>query len=353
MELDISLKTLYELAIEVSASAILALIAGPVAIILAKRMDAIDVPGSAAHKKHAAPTPLAGGLVLLLVMPILATIFGLWKAPHIPWVLAGTAVIFIFGLLDDMYGLSAPQKFTGQIIATAILLAGGISVKFLENFHLPFPAWLILALNTLVTLLWMVGLTNASNLLDSMDGLVAGVATISSGFFTLISLASGQPVLSQFSALIFGVCISLYLYNMTPARFFLGDSGAQVLGFMLAAIGILYNPPNLPQGSTWFMPILLLGIPIFDTTLVVVSRLRRHKPIFQADLAHTYHRLVRLGLTPGQAVLSVQIAAILLCNAAFLAMSLTPKAANVLFVCILLAGAAVIIIFERVAKIEG
>jgi UDP-GlcNAc:undecaprenyl-phosphate GlcNAc-1-phosphate transferase len=160
-------------------------------------------------------------------------------------------------------------------------------------------------------------------------------------------------VLSQFSALIFGVCISLYLYNMTPARFFLGDSGAQVLGFMLAAIGILYNPPNLPQGSTWFMPILLLGIPIFDTTLVVVSRLRRHKPIFQADLAHTYHRLVRLGLTPGQAVLSVQIAAILLCNAAFLAMSLTPKAANVLFVCILLAGAAVIVIFERVAKIES
>jgi UDP-GlcNAc:undecaprenyl-phosphate/decaprenyl-phosphate GlcNAc-1-phosphate transferase len=352
MEFDLSIKTALELAIRIAFSAISALLLGPVAIFMAKKLGAIDTPGSAAHKQHSAPTPLAGGLVLFMVLPILAAIFHLWNESGTSWLLAATGVIFIFGLIDDTHGLSAPQKFVGQFIAAGMVILSGTSIQFLEYFHLALAPWLIATFGWMITLLWLVGMSNAFNLIDSMDGLVAGLAAISAGFFTLTCLASGQSELAQMAAILFGLSLGLYFYNNSPARFFLGDSGAQVLGFLLAAIGILYTPPNMPQGSTWFLPILVLGVPIFDTTLVVVSRIRRRKPIFQADLAHTYHRLVQLGLHPGQAVLTIQITALLLCSIAFIAMSLAPLIASLLFLIVVLAGVGLIIFFERTVKIE-
>jgi len=352
MEFDLSFNTLLDLTSRIALSAILALLLGPAAIYIAKKLGAIDTPGSAAHKKHTAPTPLAGGLVLFLALPILATIFHLWDEPGIFWLLAATGVIFIFGLIDDTRGLSAPQKFFGQFIAAGVVILSGTSIQFLEYLHLSLAPWLVATLGWMITLLWLVGMSNAFNLIDSMDGLVAGLAAISAGFFTLTCLASGQTELAQMTAILFGLSLGLYFYNNTPARFFLGDSGAQVLGFLLAAIGILYTPPHMPQGSTWFLPILVLGVPIFDTTLVVVSRVRRRKPIFLADLAHTYHRLVQLGMTPGQAVLTIQIMALLLCSIAFIAMSLAPQIASLLFLIVVLAGVGLIIFFERAVKIE-
>ncbi len=352
MELNTSLKALYELAVQATLSAILALIAGPLAIFLANKLGAIDIPDSESHKKHAAPTPLAGGLVLFIALPILGLAFNLWKAPQIPQILAGAAVVFVFGILDDRYGLSAPQKFTGQLIATFIIISSGISVRMIESFRPPLPLPIIQVIDMGITIFWMVGITNAFNLIDSMDGLVAGLATITAGFFTLVSVASGQTLLAQLSAILFGASISLYLYNKTPARFFLGDSGAQVLGFLLAAMAILYRPHDLPQGSTWFLPILLLGIPIFDTTLVVISRLRRHKHIFQADLAHTYHRLVRLGLCPKDAVRAIQMMTSLLCISAISLMTLKPLVATSLFFGIALLGIGLILFFEIAVKIE-
>jgi len=342
-----------QLAIKIISAIIFSFVAGPIAIFLAKKLGAIDIPGSAVHKKHAAPTPLAGGLVLFLALPILATIFHLWDNPAISWLFLATGIIFIFGMWDDTHGLSAPQKFTGQVIASIIVIASGTSVRFLESFHVALPALLIVGLDWAITIFWLVGISNAFNLIDSMDGLVAGLATISSAFFTFASLASGQAELAQITAILFGISIGLYFYNNLPARFFLGDSGTQTLGFLLATIAILYTPPHLPQGSTWFLPILVLGVPIFDTTLVVVSRLRRHKPVFQADLAHTYHRLVKLGMTPIVAVLTIQLAALLLCCAALIAMLLTAQIASLLFVAVVLLGVSSIVFLEKAVKIES
>lgn len=353
MAINLPTGILFQLALEIILAIILALLAGPIAVILAKKLSMIDVPGSSAHKKHSLPTPLAGGLVLLLSIPILFIVFHLWVDRNITWMLIAAFIIVISGIIDDIYGLSAPQKFILQLVAAFILTASGISVKILDKLHLPLAPWTMTTLNYALTLFWLVGVTNAFNLIDSMDGLVTGLAIISSGFFMLISLASEQVVLAELSAILFGISISLYFYNMTPAHFFLGDSGSQTLGFMLAAIGILYTPPNMPQGSTWFMPILLLGIPIFDTTLVVVSRIRRRKPIFKADLAHTYHRLVRMGMAPGQAVLTIQITALLLCNSAFIAMSLAPQIASLLFLLLVLLGIGLIIFFEKAVRIES
>jgi UDP-GlcNAc:undecaprenyl-phosphate/decaprenyl-phosphate GlcNAc-1-phosphate transferase len=352
MHFNFSLEILYKITTEITISLILALFFGPVAIFIAKKLGVIDVPGSAAHKRHAGPTPLAGGLVLFLALPILAIIFQLWDDPGIFWLLAATGVVFIFGLMDDIHGLSAPQKFVGQFMAASIVILSGTSVKFLENFYPGLAPWLVDILHWLITLFWLIGISNAFNLIDSMDGLVAGLAAISAGFFTLTCLASGQTELAQLAAILFGLSLGLYFYNNAPARFFLGDSGAQALGFLLAVIGILYTPQQVPQGSTWFVPILMLGVPIFDTTLVVVSRIRRRRPVFTADLAHTYHRLVHLGMSPGQAVLTIQITALLLCNIAFIAMSLAPHFAFLLFLIVILLGAGLIFFFEKAVKIK-
>jgi len=353
MLLDISIESLIQLAIQITLAIILSFAAGPVAIFVAKKLGAIDMPGSAAHKKHATPTPLAGGLVLFLTLPSAVTIFGLWRDPHISWLLAAASIVFIFGLKDDAHGLSAPQKFLGQSIAAMVLIFSGTSVRILESFHVPLAPWLVQTLDGAITVIWLVGISNAFNLIDSMDGLVAGLAAISAGFFMITCFAFGQGELAQITAILFGLSLGLYFYNSTPARFFLGDSGTQTLGFLLASIGILYTPPQMPQGSTWFLPILVLGVPIFDTTLVVVSRLRRRKNIFKADLAHTYHRLVKLGMAPAQAVLAIQIITLLLCNTAFIAMSLAPQIASLLFLAVVLLGAGLIIFFERAVKIEA
>lgn len=352
MGFDFVSKSFFELAVPIAASALLALIFGPVAIFIAKKLGAIDVPGSAAHKKHAASTPLAGGLALFLALPILITLFGLWSS-GVFWLVVAAGVIFIFGLVDDTQGLSAPQKFLGQSVAAIIIILSGTSIRFLGSSHLALAPWLIQILDWMLTTFWLVGISNAFNLIDSMDGLVAGLAAISASFFTISCFLFGQVQLAQITALILGLGLGLYFYNRTPARFFLGDSGAQTLGFLLAVVGILYTPPQMPQGSTWFLPILVLGVPIFDTTLVVASRIRRRKPIFQADLAHTYHRLVHLGMTPGQSVLTIQGTALLLCSAAFVAMYLAPQVATFFFLVAVLLGVGLIVFFERTIKIDS
>jgi UDP-GlcNAc:undecaprenyl-phosphate GlcNAc-1-phosphate transferase len=186
-----------------------------------------------------------------------------------------------------------------------------------------------------------------------MDGLAVGISGIAFAFFMGMTLTAGQSALALFSGMFFGICIGLYLYNITPARLFLGDSGAQTLGFILAAVAMIYSPNNLPQASSWFVPIMVLGVPIFDTTLVVISRLRHRRSILHADRAHTYHRLVALGFDPGRAVLTIHIASLTLNFLAFIALSLVPWQANLVFGLAVAAGIALLIIFERKSQIPG
>ena len=315
----------------------------PLAIWIAKRMGLMDIPGSAAHKKHLLPTPLAGGIALVLSMLVLAPVFHLANRDITPLLIA-LIIIFIFGLWDDAKGLGAPLKLVGQILASIFLIASDVSVHFLEGLSIPYlHGNVLVVLDWGITILWFIGITNAFNLIDSMDGLAVGIAGIAFAFFMIMSLVAQQIYLAIFSACLMGICIGLYAFNVSPARLFLGDSGAQMLGFTLAAVGMIYTPHDLPQASSWFVPIIVLGVPIFDTSMVVVSRLIHHRPVFHADRTHTYHQLVAWGLDPCRAVLAIQLTTLVLCFVAFIALSFPPLEATLTFCGVVLSGVVLLI----------
>jgi UDP-GlcNAc:undecaprenyl-phosphate GlcNAc-1-phosphate transferase len=231
-------------------------------------------------------------------------------------------------------------KILGQLLAVVVLIILGVSVKVFESpeFLLGVDWPFSLYLDWLFTFLWVVGITNAFNFVDSMDGLAVGLGGMAAAFFMLVTIDSGQVLLSQQSALLLGACIGLFFFNSPPARLFLGDSGAQTLGFLLAVLAIAYRPQGANQSSSWVVPIMLLGVPIFDMTLVVFSRLRRGKPIYAAALDHTYHRLVASGWESNRAVLSMQLVSLVLGCLAFVILRRPPIVANAVFASVLAMG---------------
>ena len=320
----------------------------PAAIWIARRTGLIDIPGSAPHKQHTRPTPLAGGIALILSLLVLTFVFRLFNKDII-FLLVAVSIVFLFGLWDDAKGLGVLFKLVGQIVASVFLIASDVSVHFLEGLSIPFlNTFELMVLDWVVTLIWFIGVTNSFNLIDSMDGLAIGIAGIAFAFLTVMTLVSQQIYLAIFCACLLGICIGLYAFNVSPARLFLGDSGAQTLGFILAAVAMIYTPSNLPQGSSWFVPVLVLGLPIFDTSLVVTSRLLRKKPVFQADRTHTYHRLVAFGLDSNRAVLAIHLATLLLNFLAFICLSLPPLEASAIFFAIVILGIISMLFFVRI-----
>jgi UDP-GlcNAc:undecaprenyl-phosphate GlcNAc-1-phosphate transferase len=182
-----------------------------------------------------------------------------------------------------------------------------------------------------------------------MDGLAIGLAGIAAAFFMLATIDSAQPELSALSASVMGAAVGGFFLSAAPAKMFLGDSGAQMLGYLLAAIGIAYTPAQagLPQAVSWFTPILVLGVPIFDMFLVVYSRIRRRAPIYKAGHDHTYHRLARIWFDPSRAVLAMQIGAVILGLIGFILLSSSPLIANLAFAVILLSAGLAIAVFEK------
>jgi UDP-GlcNAc:undecaprenyl-phosphate GlcNAc-1-phosphate transferase len=310
----------------------------PIAIRAAIRFQLIDHPNSSPHKIHQRPMPKAGGLAIGLVIITINLLSGNLASSTIRAIVLASLVIFLFGLWDDTHRLTPRWKLVGQILATIILISQGVHIRMLGN---------LTTLNIALTLIWTIGITNAFNLVDSMDGLAIGLAAIASAFFMLVTVDAGQPELSLLSAIVLGSSIGLLYFNTLPAHTFLGDSGAQFLGFILAALGIVYTPPGLPQPSSWFVPILLLSVPIFDTSLVVISRLRQRKAVYQGGLDHTYHRLVNLGLPSSRAVLSMHLSAIVSGCLAFIALPLSPIGANVIFAATLLTGFMILLWLEK------
>lgn len=320
-------------------SGILALLLSPLLSWVSQRVGLIDVPGSAPHKLHTGRMPIAGGIVIYLTLILVSIWGGEFQQAKVLPLLVCPVVIFIFGLLDDWKNLAPHWKLVGQLTGAGLLIAFGIQVRL---FH---QEWL----NILLTLVWIVGVTNAYNFVDSMDGLATGLGGLAAAFFMLVTIESGQSELSHFSTILLGACLGVFYFNASPAIYFLGDSGAQLLGFILGALAIAYTPVGYSPFASWYVPILLAGVPLFDAALVILSRLRRRRPVYQAGRDHTYHRLVALGLSSNRAVLTMHIAALLLGSLAFIALDLQPLLANAIFVAVISLGIVALLMLERIS----
>jgi UDP-GlcNAc:undecaprenyl-phosphate GlcNAc-1-phosphate transferase len=335
-------------------SIILGLCASWLAVKISRYFNIMDVPSTDPRKIHHVSTPLAGGLAIMIALIPLVFIAGVYKESKLVGLLLSTPIVFAFGLWDDIHRLPPWVKLLGQSLAFIVLVLFDIKVKIFTSggFFISGAGTLYEILNLAITYLWVIGVTNAYNLVDSMDNIVVGLCGWSFAFFILTTAASNQLALVLLSSCLSGICLALSFFNSSPARLFLGDSGAQTLGFLIAAIGMLYKPPYNPLQSaalsTWFVPILLAGVPIFDTCLVFFSRLIHHKKFYVGDTRHTYHRLIALGLDSSRAVIVMQIICFALNCIAFIAANLPPLASNLIFAGVILMGIGIFIFFELV-----
>ncbi|HSD65725.1 MAG TPA: MraY family glycosyltransferase [Vicinamibacteria bacterium] len=292
---------------------------------VARRFGVIDGPGP--RKVHQAPTPRMGGIAVwaAFTLVVLAGYVGAPFLSRLPWVethlagplamlqeahrvegklvamLAGGALAFAVGLLDDVLGARFPVgvKLAGQVLAAVVLVAGGIRTDILR-FDV---------LNVALTLVWVVGITNAFNLLDNMDGLSAGVAFVASLVLLLNAWLLGEFFISLVLVALMGSLLGFLVYNWHPASIFLGDCGSLFIGFALAALTLLQRYVS-HASSTLFpvlMPVLVLALPILDTATVTFIRLREGRPIYVGDSRHLSHRLVSLGMRPPLAVFTIYL----------------------------------------------
>jgi len=276
------------------ASALVMAIGGtPVVRRVALRLGIIDRPN--ARKIHVDPVPLLGGVAIYGAFIAAVLLFGnRFRLNELVSILVGASLVSFLGVWDDRRSLSPLLKLVGQFLAASILILSGVRIGTFS--------WE--PLNIAVTLGWVVVITNAMNLLDNMDGLSGGIGATAAIFFLLLAAMNNQYLVGALSAALVGACLGFLVYNFNPASIFMGDAGSLFLGFILAAVGIKLRFPAGVQIVTWMVPVLILGLPLFDTTLVIVSRLRRGlNPLTSPGKDHVSHRLVAMGYTRREAVL--------------------------------------------------
>ena len=275
------------------------LAATPLVRRLAWRLGVTAQP--AANRFHSRPTPLLGGLAIYAaVMLVMAGAAGRAEVRELAGILGGASLVALLGAWDDRRPLSPYVKLAGEALAAGVLIASGVQVTLLGQ---RLGGGLGAAADLGLTLLWVVALTNAANLLDNMDGALAGVTLVAAAAIALLAQGSGQLLVAPLAAALAGACLGFLAYNRSPASIFMGDAGSLFLGFLLAALGIKLRFPGQSPAASWMVPVLVLADPLFDTLLVVVSRLRRGlNPLKHGGKDHLAHRLVARGATAREAV---------------------------------------------------
>ena len=274
---------------------------------LALHLGLVDQPGP--RKVHLKPVPLLGGIAIYLAF-IMAILFTLRAAPEqqIVGILAGATLVALVGFLDDGGLLHHQVKlFVGMPIAAVFLVATGVRASVFSDL---LPGRAASVWDVALTILWVVGITAAFSILDHMDGLCAGIAAIASAFFFISATLNGQTMVLTLAAAALGAALGFLRWNFNPAKIFMGDGGAMLLGFLMATLGLKIRPEGAPLRAAWLVPILILGVPIFDTTLVSISRARRGLlPFTSPGKDHTAHRLSSLGMGHRGAVLVMYLLA--------------------------------------------
>lgn len=280
----------------------------PWVVRLAYRIGKVDAPD--ARKVHTTPIPRLGGVAIFAGFALGLGLLR-WLVPGdlfaldgpLRGVLAGGALMFLVGVLDDLRPLNAKLKFALQIVAAGVAYYLGVRIEFVSN---PWGGMFFLqgVLPLLITVFWLVGITNTINLIDGLDGLAGGVSLIAAGTIGVIALQTNQVVPGVLALALAGATIGFLRYNFNPAKIFMGDGGALFLGFTLAAIAIM-GVLKLIVAMAFALPLLILGVPILDTSFAILRRIWHRKPIFSPDRGHLHHRLLDAGLDQRRAVLVI------------------------------------------------
>ncbi|WP_026893497.1 glycosyltransferase family 4 protein [Clostridiisalibacter paucivorans] len=297
---------------------VISYIATPFAKKFAYKLGAIDIPkdGRRVHKK---PIPRLGGLAIYFSTVICLVVFvflgEITMDKELMAIILGGTIITLTGIIDDIKPMSAKTKLFLQILAAMVVVFGGIKITFIND---PFESgYATLSLNGFsipITVIWIVGITNTLNLIDGLDGLAAGVAGIAS--MSMLFVASGfvgidpiYTVVMTMAAIVAGAALGFLPHNFNPAKIFMGDTGSLFLGYMLAVMSIRGVMKSVTAVSV-ILPVIILGLPIFDTACAILRRLIKRRPIMEADKGHLHHRLLERGLSQRQTVLILYVISI-------------------------------------------
>ena len=312
---------------------------------LAIRVGMVDAPGP--RKVHLTPIPLLGGLAIYagIMIAILVVFDGPARAQSLG-IVTGATLVAVVGFLDDRGWLHHQIKlFVAMPLAAVILLATGVRANVFETLlsgRIGF--WLDAAL----TVLWVVGITASFSILDHMDGLCAGVAAMASVFFAMLAYLNGQTVVTTLAAATLGAAAGFLRWNFKPAKIFMGDGGAMLLGFLMATLALKMRFEHAANLSAWLAPVLVLGATIFDTTLVTISRSRRGLlPFTTPGKDHSAHRLANLGLGQRGAVLVIYLVGAVCGGAGLLVSYLSSRGAALVAAAVVAAMLLAVVWLER------
>lgn len=343
--MPISMEQIGLVAAALGVAFLIALILTPVVRSLAVRVGAVDVPRDG-RRMHDHPIPRMGGLAIFLAFLLSVLVF-VPMTNQLRGMLLGAVVIVVLGIFDDIRALRASFKLVVQILAALIAVFSGNVIDQLSNPNVfsASPYWYLGWLAYPITILWVVGMTNAVNLIDGLDGLSCGVCSISSLTLLVISLLVGEPVVPILVAALAGGCLGFLPYNMHPAKIFMGDTGSTFLGYVLAVISIqgLFKMYTL---ISFVVPFLIFGLPIFDTCFAFTRRIAHGQSPMHPDRGHVHHRLIDMGFSQKQAVAVLYVITGILGLSAVVLTTSGAMKAMLLLLAFCAAGAVALSIFQ-------
>ena len=295
-------------ALALLAALVISFLMTPVVKTFAYKVGAVDVPKDA-RRMHKVPIPRLGGLAIFIGFMVSVLILGNVRGNgQMQSILLGSVIIVVLGVVDDIMALPAMLKFVVQIAAALIPALNGVVIQAFSNPNIFSDSlyWVLGPLSVPFTVLWIVAITNAVNLIDGLDGLANGVSAISATTMLGIALLASEGDVAVVMAALVGACMGFMPYNLNPAKMFMGDTGATFLGYILATMSI--------QGLFKFyavisfaVPFLILGLPIFDTAFAFIRRIAHGQSPMHADRGHIHHRLIDMGLNQKQAVATLYV----------------------------------------------
>ena len=324
------------------SAVIISFVLSPLARRLAIRVGALDVPKET-RKIHNKPMPYFGGLAIYVAIISCMFVY----MPHNStnyYIMAGATIIVLAGVIDDMYDMPAKVKLLIQILAALVAIKGGVQIHFITNpLSETGMSYLFNGLSFIITLFWIVGITNTINLIDGLDGLASGVASIAATTLLFTAARLGHDFIVMQCAIIAGASLGFLPFNFNPAKIFMGDTGSLLLGYMLAVTSVSGMVKSV-AAIALAVPVFALGLPILDTAFAIIRRYLNKKPIMEADKDHLHHKLMRFGLNQRQTVLVMYFISMLLGSVSVIIADTEP------FIGIMVATIVVIVAFFLAKK---